>query len=150
MKKAILIIFLFTTYIQSQSLWGIDITDISQSNNWQIKSDADGNSFKIKYEYSDFDWVTSNEKGYLFYRKYPPDYMYDDVYDYLKSVLGQPKYIDDYTPESIYTESYDTPMKVKLGKWKFYKLWETDTQIIDLSWKEDKLIVECIFKEYAK
>lgn len=151
MKKIFLLIFfLFTSAIQAQVLWGISVTDINQSNNWLLKSDSEGNTFRIKYNLADYDWVTSNEKGYLFFRNYPPDFMYEDVYSHLVQELGTPTYTDDYTPNSIYTDNYDTPMKVKLGKWKFYKLWETDSQIIDLSWKENKLKVECIFKEYAK
>lgn len=139
-------ILLMITPAISQTLWGIDVSSLTQAQKWKSTTDQDGNPLKIRYNCGDFDFVSSNDFGYLFFRKYPPDYMYDEVLAKLIVNFGEPTLEDHYTPRTPDLDYYTTPLKVQLGKWKFYSQWTTDTHLIDLSWKEDKLIVQCIIK----
>ena len=65
-----LIIFLFTQGLFSQVLWGIDTEDIPATRSWMKKTDTRGNELFTIDHIGDFDYVTSNQKGFLFYREH--------------------------------------------------------------------------------
>jgi len=141
---AILFILLFTSGSYSQVLWGIDTEDLSATRKWQEKIDSRGNALYSIDQIGDFDYVSSNQKGFLFYRENPPDYMFEEVYTYLLNVFGAPTSVKDFIP--LVKGDLTTPEKIRFGKWKYDKQWDTGFKVTNLIWKENKLYVECLFK----
>ena len=139
-----LIIFIFTQGLYSQVLWGIDTEDIPATRSWMKKTDSRGNEIFTIDHIGDFDYVTSNQKGFLFYRENPPDFMFEEVYTYLLNVFGAPTSVKDYVP--LVKGDLTTPEKVKYGRWKYDKQWDTGFKITNLVWKESKLYVQCLYK----
>jgi len=142
--KIIFILFFFAPGIYSQVLWGIDTEDLPETKNWQEKVDNRGNALYSIEHIGDFDYVSSNQKGFLFYRENPPDYMFEEVYTYLLNVFGAPTSVKDFIP--LVKGDLTTPEKIKYGKWKYEKQWDTGFKVTKLIWKENKLYVECLFK----
>lgn len=139
-----LIFFICTAGAYSQVLWGIDTEDLPATRNWQKKTDVRGNELFTIDHVGDFDYVTSNQKGFMFYRENPPDYMFEEVYSYLLNVLGAPTSVKDFIP--MIKGDLTTPEKVRYGKWKYEKIWDTGFKVTDLVWKENKLYVQCLYK----
>lgn len=142
MKKLILFILLFPAFSQSQILWGINTDSISITLNWTLQKDYNGDTLYSRENAGDFDYVSSNKYGFLFYREDPPDYMFNEVYEYLSERLGQPMFDRDYIPKISY--KMETAAKVRSGKWKYDKEWHLDGKIFILVWKERKLYVDCL------
>lgn len=140
----ILFIFLFASGSYSQVLWGIDTEDLPATRKWQEKVDTRGNALYSLDHIGDFDYVSSNQKGFLFYRENPPDYMFEEVYTYLLNVFGAPTSVNDFIP--LVKGDLTTPEKIRYGKWKYHKQWDTGFKVTNLIWKENKLYVECLFK----
>jgi hypothetical protein len=140
----ILFIFLFTPVVYSQVLWGIDTEDLLATRSWQKKIDSRGHELFSVDQIGDFDYVSSNQKGFMFYRENPPDYMFEEVYAYLLNVFGAPSSVKDFVP--LVKGDLSVPEKIKYGKWKYNKQWDTGFKITDLVWKENKLYVQCLFK----
>jgi hypothetical protein len=125
-------------------LWGVDTDSIEITQNWSSQKDYDGKTLYSRENVGDFDYVSSNEFGFLFYRENPPDYMFNEVYEYLQKIYGPPLFDRDYTPKIKY--KMETSAKVSSGKWKYDKEWHHGNKIIILVWKENKLYVNCLFK----
>ena len=144
MKKLTLIFFLFASGLQAQVLWGINTDSSGVVNSWLKKENSNGDLLYSRDNVGDFDYVSGNKYGFLFYRKDPPDYMFREIFDYLKNILGPPTSSDDYTPELDY--KMETAVKVRLGKWKYDKEWDFGSKVITFVWKENKLYVNCLYK----
>lgn len=142
--KIFILIFVQAACVHSQVLWGIDTEDLPATTSWQAKVDSRGNLLYSIENIGDFDYVSSNQKGFLFYRENPPDYMFEEVFTYLLNVLGAPTSVKDYVPQV--KGDLTTSEKVKYGKWKFDKQWDSGFKLTRCIWKESKLYVECIFK----
>ena len=140
----IMFVFLFASGSYSQVLWGIDTEDLPATRKWQEKVDTRGNVLYSIDHIGDFDYVSSNQKGFLFYRENPPDYMFEEVYAYLLNVFGAPTSVNDFIP--LVKGDLTTPEKIRYGKWKYHKQWDTGFKVTNLIWKENKLYVECLFK----
>ena len=142
LKKLILLFLLLTSGIQAQVLWGVDTDSIEITHNWSSKKDFNGKVLYSQEDVWDFDYVSSNDFGFLFYRENPPDYMFSEVFDYLQNLLGPPLITNDYTPELKY--KMNRAAKVQSGKWKYEKEWHYGSKRIKLVWKENKLYVNCL------
>ena len=144
MKILILFFFLLTSGLQAQVLWGVDLDSVEITQNWDSQKDYNGNLLYSRENVGDFDYVSSNEFGFLFYREDPPDYMFREVFDYLTNIFGPVLITEDYTPKINY--NMETAAKVRMGKWKYDKEWHHGNKIVKLVWKENKLYVNCLFK----
>lgn len=144
MNKTILLFILLVSSSQAQVLWGVNTDSVSVTQNWLSQKDYNGDTLYSRENVGDFDYVSSNKFGFLFYRESPPDYMFKEVYEYLENIFGPPLFIRDYTPKIEY--KMETSVKVRSGRWKYDKEWHYGNKIINLIWKENKLYVNCLIK----